>query len=288
MNKFLALFLVCILGLSLKACVTPSPFAPSVGAEQDGPWPPLLKTLNQDPENEKIGFEQQIGTDLLSLYREELKSIAQLWKAQPDASKSMKLPETKRAMNEFFHQEIKLRNAQTFTHIENKSSEANRNRNFRSLGEKILAKVRENPVAKLEAMQSYDPTGQLGFCFGRALLVHYYLREAGVSQEDIAKIFSAGELRVGHKIWNFHVAVMVRDSEYGFLVIDPIHEKPMPLDDWRALTADFDIKGKLSRARFYVTDPRKFLPSFGAYDIAQLENEHLKSYFTDLALSLKR
>lgn len=285
MNKFLVFFLVCFPAISLQACVTPSLSEGGVEKKEEGPWPPLLKVLNEGP-SDSIAFEQEIGTDLMSLYRDELKAITELWKAQPDSSKSPRLPETKRAMNVFFHKQIQLKNAETFTHVAEQFKKVAQGQDYRSLGEEVLRKVRANPVANLEATQAYDPTGQLGFCFGRALLVHYYLREAGVDPAAIAKVFSAGELRVGPKIWAFHVAVMVKDAEHGFLVIDPIHEKPMALKEWQTRTAAFDMKGTLSRARFYVTDPRKFLPSFGAYDIAQLENPHLKSYFNDLALSL--
>lgn len=79
---------------------------------------------------------------------------------------------------------------------------------------------------------------------------------------------------VQKQLWRFHVAVMVR--QHGFLVIDPLQDKPLPYVEWVAITA-YDIKGRSSRARFfYATDPRKFLPAFGAYDVKQLEDPVLK------------
>lgn len=263
--------------------------AAAKGRVSPSPWPSLLQLLNREPELAMPWFKGDIDVDLLALYRSELGVIADEWKARPESRASPKSAETKRLTNEFFHQRIQAHNAQTFAVIEKIApSSAVPPQDFYSLAQKILVDLRRNPVANLEATQSYDPSGQLGFCFGRALLVHHFLLKAGVKQEDIAKIFSAGELRVGHKIWSFHVAVMVRDAKHGFLVIDPIYETPMALETWKAKTAAFDMKGKLSRARFYLTDPRKFLPSYGAYNVRELENEHLKNYFTDLALSLAR
>jgi hypothetical protein len=118
--------------------------------------------------------------------------------------------------------------------------------------------------------------------------VHHLLLKGGVPQADMAKLFIFGDLMVHAQIWKFHVAVMVRDSKDGFLVVDPLMEEPMPYLAWINATKKFEIKGDSSRARFYVTDPRKFLPAFGMYHRDQLDEPLLKKYFDELALTLRR
>ncbi|RYZ49998.1 MAG: hypothetical protein EOP07_23595, partial [Proteobacteria bacterium] len=244
---------------------------PSVSA-----WPAVLEVLNQNPSIPYSDISSDEKSNILADYKNEMSTISNLWASQADSKKDPRSMESKRLANAFFHEEISKLNAKTFVAFNPSLSLA---KDFNSLAKSVLKNVQNNPVAKLEASQNYDPSGQLGFCFGRALLVHYELLKAGVKQQDIAKIFVAGQLRVAHQIWNFHVAVMVRDAKHGFIVIDPLYDEPMSLKAWSELVASYDMKGTLSRARFYSSDPRRFLPSGERYGMEQFENKYLKKYF---------
>jgi hypothetical protein len=256
-------------------------FTCAVLAKPVSRWPEILKVLNQNPSTSHV--LQGLDGDLLALYRSELKAIDALWAATPDAKRDKKLAETRRLTNVFYHEQVKALNDKTFSALDLAPS---RGKDYAALAQKILDQVRSNPVAKLESWHEYDPSGQLGFCFGRALLSHYLLLKAGVKQDDIGKVFVAGQLRVASRMWTFHVAVLIRDEKQGFLVVDSLLEKPVSLAEWRDRTASYDIKGDFSRARFYVTDPRKFVPTSGGYSQELISEENLKKYFDELALSM--
>lgn len=224
-----------------------------------------------------------LDEDLLARYERELGDVKGAWEKGHGALTPAVAKKERQAVNAFFHQEIQALNAPTLAALDKAPKTT---ADHRKAADAALARVAANPVAKLESIQSYDQGGQVGYCFGRALLVHLFLRQAGVPQADIAKIFTVGELMVERQLWRFHVAVMVRDAAAGYLVVDPLQGKVLPYGEWVQANALYDIKGKLSRARFYVTDPRKFLPSFGAYDVKRFDEPALKRYFDDLGKSL--
>jgi len=233
-------------------------------------WTPLLATLNKSP-SAPLPASQQLADDLSALNQAEMKAI----KAKaPKGSRDV--------VNRFFHDEVTKLNDAALAPLK----APNAGKDYGKLAEQALAKVAANPVAKVESTQSYDATGQVGYCFGRALLVHLFLLQAGVPQDDMLKIFNLGDLIVEKQPWKFHVAVLVKDAKAGWLAVDPLQGKAMPYEEWIAANKLYDVKKKLPRARFYTTDPRKFLPSFGMYDLKQLEDPVLKSYFADLAKSL--
>lgn len=255
----------------------------------DSAWSPFLSNLNQviiPQAGLVMPFTQGLEQDLLVLNKQEMSAINRELQPRRDQNLGKKLP--REEVNQFFHDQINHLNEKAFSQLR-EAAESHRSlkKDYRDLAALIQEQVRTNAVASLENYQRYDSTGQVGFCFGRALLIHHLLRKAGVAQVDMAKIFVIGQLMVAKQLWQFHVAVMVRDSAAGFIVIDPLQPKPLPYLDWIAATSQYDIKGRLSRARFYVTEPRKFLPSFGSYALPQLEDPILKKYFDDLALSLQ-
>jgi hypothetical protein len=138
----------------------------------------------------------------------------------------------------------------------------------------------------MENPENYKEGGQVGFCFGRALYLHYLLLKSGVPQNELAKIFVLGELKFGDTFWRFHVALMVRDKAQGFLVVDPLVGEVIGYREWMEKNAAYDVKAPNGRSRFYVTDARKFMPAFGEYDAAQLKEPVLRKYFEGLVQSL--
>lgn len=288
MSKFLESFLIFQILLAFAAGGGPTLLAASSAAKQVSPWPSLLEVLNQPGrKTSPHKFEDVLNTDLMALYKSEMKAIEESWTQESSSRKPLQSSEARQATNEYFHRRVQELNAKSFASFGTEASAHKpASKRLSDLAVKILSEVKSNPVAKLEAAQAYDPSGQVGFCFGRALLVHHSLLKAGMKPNQISKIFVSGQLRVEHRMWNFHVAVVAGDEEEGFLVIDPLFAKPMTLHDWKNLTAAYDIKGRLSRARFYFADARKFLPSSGAYSLELLRNQYLKSYFDDLGRSI--
>jgi hypothetical protein len=143
-----------------------------------------------------------------------------------------------------------------------------------------------NPVAKVEAAAHYDRLGNIGFCFGRAALAHYLLLQNGVRPEHIAKIFIVGNLKYGSQIWEFHEATMVTGERGMWWVIDPLFEKMLSHVQWMERAKQFDVKSLEPQLRFYVTDARKFQPSFGMYRTDYFLQPELRRYFSALVRSL--
>lgn len=255
-------------------------------------WRPILTLLKSDPappeaEEVPLPMSNLVDQDLAKINQQEIKVVTDAWKAKASELKLTDQNEIRVTRNKFFHERVEELNSVLFSALEKTAATRKLpNKSYKSVAEKVLQMVKANPVANLENIQNFQQGGQIGFCFGRALLVHYLLLKEGVPQKHLAKIFTIGELMVGKVIWTFHVAVMVPDPVSGYLVVDPLHNAPVAYKEWLAINSSYDIKKPLSRTRFYLTDPRKFLPSFGIYDTAQLENPVLKSYFTDLAKTL--
>lgn len=149
-----------------------------------------------------------------------------------------------------------------------------------SLAEAVLNTIATHPVTSPSNAHQYDKGEQIGFCFGRALAVHYLLLKAGVSPCDIFKIFAMGALMVHHQIWHFHVAVVVRDAEHGLFVVDPSFAQVLSITVWMKEVERYDMKYPHPTTKFYMTDPRKFLPSPGPYDAAIMGGPLLCDYFT--------
>ncbi len=241
-------------------------------------WGPVLDALNQEPEN-AIGLVSPISNpasdDLLSLYEKEINSARQ--------QKSKKMSPTEREEeNRRVHGKMVALNDLVLAALQ-KAAADQPALNYRPQAELTLAQIRDNPVARVENVMHYDPSGQIGFCFGRALLIHHQLLKAGVKAQHMARIFVVGQLLLEKQLWQFHTAILVRDAKEGFVVIDPLQPKLMGYREWMTTNAAYEIKGRYSRARFYVTDPRKFLPGATRYDLKQLEHPALKEYFAALA-----
>lgn len=116
-----------------------------------------------------------------------------------------------------------------------------------------------HPVAGLPALAKYDPTGIIGFCFGRATAVQLMARAMGLKQESIRKLFVSGDLRSGEAPqWRFHVATLVHGDDGKWYAIDPIFPAPMEAADWNAqVRAIWDKAGK---AKFYLSGADTAIP----------------------------
>jgi len=147
--------------------------------------------------------------------------------------------------------------------------------------EKVFASLVAHPVARVDAVIQYDKRGDVGFCFGRAMLVHAMLLEQGVRPEQIAKIFALGKLLYKKQLWDFHMATLVR-GEGTWWVVDSLFEKVLPYDEWMRRVTLFGVNRQYPEVRFFVTDPRKFQPAYAAYRASDLREPELREYFNAL------
>jgi len=152
----------------------------------------------------------------------------------------------------------------------------------------VYRELAENPVARVDAVTRYDKRGDVGFCFGRAMLVHYLLLIRKIAPENIAKIFAVGKLRYKNQLWDFHMATMVRGWDGQWWVIDTLFEKPLPFDEWRKMATAFGASREFPEVRLFVTDPRKFQPNYPAYRLSDLSVPELKPFFSQLFSSVSR
>lgn len=148
--------------------------------------------------------------------------------------------------------------------------------------EAVYHELVENPVTRVDAVTRYDKRGDVGFCFGRALWVHYRLLRRGIPPAQIAKIFAVGKLRYKKQLWDFHMATLVKGADGKWWAIDSLFEKPLPDDEWRKRAWTFGASQTAPEVRFYVTDPRKFQPAYPAYERKTLTLPELKPFFSEL------
>ncbi len=250
-------------------------------------WIPILNRLNSSTPERPPSFTQKVNEDLLQLNQKEMRSIEADWKIISEKNPVKNKTDFRRKKNQFFHEKVTALNAQALaalnkTIIENPSEE-----NYRKLARKTLARIESNPLTRTENVHQIKDGNQIGFCFSRALLIHYWLLQEKVPQNAIVKVFVLGELTLDGTFWQFHVAILVRDPIDGFIVIDPLQNDILPYKKWLEIASTYEIKTPQSRARFYVVSPTKFLPAYGAYHLDQLEDPVLKPYFLELGESLK-
>lgn len=232
-------------------------------------WMPILEKLNTPITIPR----SHLNEDLLFSYKQEIDTIKAAWKKAASVKNKEKIGE-----KEFYAREIDARNQEDLRALEEHSlfTQAYSREQLQAVYD-ALTKSRTNM-----ATATYRGSEQIGFCFGRALLAHYLLLQQGIHQDDIIKIFAFDNMMVQHQIWQFHVAVAVRDKEWGFAVIDTLQPSIMSYKEWLLVTKQFSMTYPRPRMRFYVTDARKLLPASGAYELSWLSDDVLRAYFFDL------
>lgn len=224
-------------------------------------WEKILSDL--DSKNLKVSthlFTNSLEDDLTLINQSELAEIEKAWSLRQTTLDLNDLKKKREAKNVFFHQEVQKLNKKL---LDSLSLEKKNHVNHRVLVKSIFDKINATPMLQYKSPQE----SQIGFCFAYALKIHHELRKNGVPPEDILKVFAIGDLFVAKILWKFHVVIAIKDSEAGFLILDPVEKKALPYLEWFAKNASYDIKKEFSRVRFYTTDPTKFLPSSGAYSL---------------------
>ena len=120
-----------------------------------------------------------------------------------------------------------------------------------------------HPVARLDRLSQYDPSGHIGFCFGRAMTVHLIARRMGLSNDSIRKLFIIGYLDTredpqGDPEWRFHVTTLVKGEKGAWYAVDPIMQGVMSIKEWvKYVRATWDKK---NQALLYMTSPSTIIP----------------------------
>lgn len=146
--------------------------------------------------------------------------------------------------------------------------------------QKIINRTNTNKVTGQN--YKYDPKGEIGFCFGRALYAHLELLRHGVAKDSIKKVFIVGPMRAGGIDWQFHVATLVKaNDKSGWYAVDTFIGRPVLLEDWFANFQKFSTDGKL---RMYVTKANKIGPNAWEYNIKPggLFDGFYNDYFKDM------
>lgn len=143
-------------------------------------------------------------------------------------------------------------------------------------------------VADYAKVKKYDPTGGIGFCFGRAMNAHLYALRAGLAKESIRKIWAVGTMKYDRIFWRYHVTTIVRRTDGNWMAIDPEYNKPITIREWFKVVKAMDADDKL---QFFTSSAKRFGPgSNDTYSNDQLDPKKLdpragdayNGYFHDL------
>jgi hypothetical protein len=234
----------------------------------------LLARLNEPPgsfSSSTSPYTHEMGENLQRLYHEEVRLA--------NASIDRKLPKPEKFRLIFGL--LSQKNKQVDDKLSAFARQSTK-KDYGNIAMEAFAQLSNNAVTKRGSHPRYDPSGTIGYCFGRAAYVHYLLLRAGVPQQHIAKIFGLGKLKWEQGLWDYHMATMIPADDGQWLVIDNLFEKVLTHREWMERVAQFDIKKDLSQVRFYVTDPRKFQPAYAQYSLSNFNIPELKDFFDDL------
>lgn len=131
--------------------------------------------------------------------------------------------------------------------------------------ERLFRNARYHKVASLEKLPEYDPSGLIGFCFGRAMTVHLLARKMGLGSASVRKLFVIGDLRSGpNPEWRFHVTTLVKGDDGEWWAVDPIMQPPLSwggalkMHEWMEIVQRTWDKQK--KAHFYMVDNSAIIP----------------------------
>jgi hypothetical protein len=135
--------------------------------------------------------------------------------------------------------------------------------------------VKSHPVANVNKLKQYDPSGAIGFCFGRSTAVTLSARISGLDPTEIRQLFVVGDLRSGSAPeWRFHVTTLVRGITGTWIALDPIMPAPMPMDAW--IDRVSSIWDRNSKAQFYITPFDTIIPDLTTVpDVSNETGENL-------------
>ncbi|MCO4795032.1 MAG: hypothetical protein KC493_15050 [Bacteriovoracaceae bacterium] len=150
---------------------------------------------------------------------------------------------------------------------------------------KVYRAVDNHPVASQCHLRRYDPQGNMGFCFGRAMTAHLELLNSGVQKDKIRKLWAVGSFQTGSSNWRYHVTTIVKGSDGQWWAIDPIFGNPISAKDWLKRMKGYDVGGDMA---LFTTEAKRFGPSSPAkYSNRELKHFEYNNYFEDLLKSYR-
>ena len=143
-----------------------------------------------------------------------------------------------------------------------------------------------NPVGDYALVKKYDPEGNIGFCFGRALVMQIEALKHGVAKEAVRKIWAVGSMKYKDIYWQHHVATMVRGTDRAWYVLDPEYDKPLVLEKWVKTVKEMDSDGRL---QFFASDGKRWGPADSSAPYpSTLKSDFFNGYFEDLMVESRR
>lgn len=134
--------------------------------------------------------------------------------------------------------------------------------------------VKRHPVADIAVVDRYDTNGEIGFCYGRAMASYLLVKQAGLADSSIRKLFIIGDMRSNpaNPEWRFHVTLLVRrqvrpsnPAVTAWYAIDPIFSRPLPVEEWiRQVRNTWDnwqpTSGERRAAKLYLAPAGTIMP----------------------------
>lgn len=191
-------------------------------------------------------------------------------------------------------EQIQLKNADTLGRIEAFVPPATSLRaRAMSLSEAqvLIPFVQGHEVAGREAGPRYQRENvEIGYCFGRATLMHLLLLRLGLQKESILKVWAVGPMSAGNLTWGFHVSILAYVRGQGWMALDPNEAQPQALRSWMIKFANQNSDKKL---RFYITEPDRFTVDIKKYNRLQMgigltaEVDWYRNYFSEMLAALR-
>ncbi len=236
----------------------------------------LVDFLNQEvPSN---GIKLNLKENLYDLYQAEKKS----WKKQMSSLSYGKKEYKKK--NKFLSNLAKQENLNFQTKMENLTKKTIKNLSTNNIQEVLKLSRRYNFFE--EGKNITKRQLEIGLCFYKSLLVHYYLLKNNFNPGDIGKVWAVGDLMTPPVLWSYHVATFVRTSE-KVIILDPAYSEPLSLSDWMDKLTQYSAENPTPLLRFYMSDPRKFLPNSEEYSAEILSHKNIKNQTQRLLKFLK-
>ena len=264
----------------LLALASVSLMDPSVGwtknqVSQKSEWLTVLSKLNQkgDPSSADLLNGSLLEANLLTTQKDDLRGIGEDWAKQNIDKNSKSYNEKK---NIFYMNAVDQKNKNDFVSLQNAAVSTSAEID-EALMQEILNDASAYTFLKTPSSAASVAELAIGFCFYKALMVHYFLLQRGVAPKHIKKLFAVGPLVYGPLVWKFHVAVAVQAKGKTW-VIDPLVKKLTTVDEWQKELQKYSAEMPYPRLRFYVTQPQKFLPNSKEYTWELIDHPKTQKY----------
>ena len=154
-------------------------------SSQKSEWLTILSKLNQDSDKSpaKLSEPSLLEANLLTTHTDDLRIIGEEW-AKQNADKTSKSYNEKK--NIFYMNAVDQKNKNDFVSLQN-AAESTSAEIDEALMQSILNDASAYTFLKTPSSAATMAELAIGFCFYKALMVHYFLLQRGVAQVHIKK-----------------------------------------------------------------------------------------------------